>query len=150
MNTVDAAVLLEVESIKCLKARYFRAMDTKDWDLLAFCFTEDLEADFRAGPGMLANGRETYISQLRQILADAVTIHHGHMPEIALLDNGEATGIWAMEDIVILPGLTLQGWGHYHERYRKEEGAWRISHTRLSRLRLIQNGTEVTLDDSLT
>ena len=30
------------------------------------------------------------------LLASAVTVHHGHMPEIALLGPDRATGIWAM------------------------------------------------------
>jgi hypothetical protein len=28
----------------------------------------------------------------------------------------------------------VQAAGHYHERYRVEEGAWRIAETRLTRL----------------
>jgi ketosteroid isomerase-like protein len=133
---------MDVESIKCLKARYFRTMDAKDWSGLADCFTDDLVADFREGPGMLAEGRDNYISQISEILKDAVTVHHGHMPEISLLDGENATGTWAMDDLVQLPGLIIQGWGHYHESYRKENGQWKISRIRLTRLRLLQNGEE--------
>jgi uncharacterized protein (TIGR02246 family) len=132
--------LLDIEAIKRLKARYFRAMDTKEWSELADCFTEDLIADFRQAPGMLAEGRDNYMSQLTEVLQDASTVHHGHMPEVHIVEEGTATGIWAMEDIVEMPGLLLQGWGHYHERYRKEAGEWKISHIRLTRLRLLQNG----------
>ena len=137
--------LLALEDIRALKARYFRAMDTKDWTLLASCFTEDLHADFRAGPGMLVEGREAYMAQISEILKDATTVHQGHMPEITLLDPDNATGVWAMEDLVQLPGISLQGWGHYHERYRREEGVWKIASIRLSRLRLVQNGEEMAL-----
>lgn len=134
--------LLDIESIRALKARYFRAMDSKDWEALTSCFTEDLVADFREAPGMLAQGRDSYMEQLVAVLKDATTVHHGHMPEIEILDSDSAKGIWAMEDFVEFPGLSLQGWGHYHETYRKAEGHWRISHIRLTRLRLIQNGEE--------
>ncbi|MFT4519656.1 MAG: ketosteroid isomerase-like protein [Halioglobus sp.] len=137
--------LIDIESIKALKARYFRGMDTKDWATLASCFTEDLVADFTEAPGMLAEGRDNYVSQISEILKDATTIHHGHMPEIELIDAGTATGLWAMDDIVQLPDLLLQGWGHYHERYRKESGQWKISHIKLTRLRLLQNGEETKL-----
>lgn len=130
--------LLDIESIKSLKARYFRSMDTKDWAGLSDCFSEDLVADFTEAPGMLAEGREAYMSQLMEILKDATTVHHGHMPEIEILDDGNATGIWAMEDIVEMPGLSLQGWGHYHESYRKEGGEWKIATIKLTRLRLNQ------------
>ena len=142
----SSRVLLDIEAIRNLKARYFRAMDTKDWDTLADCFTEDLLADFREGPGMLAQGRDNYMGQISEILADAVTVHHGHMPEIEIIDAENATGIWAMEDLVFLPGLSIQGWGHYHERYRKEGDTWRIAEIKLTRLRLLQNGVEVDLN----
>ena len=137
--------LLALEAIKALKGRYFRAMDTKDWPLLASCFTEDLHADFRAGPGMLVEGRDVYMAQISEILKDATTVHHGHMPEIEIVDDDNAAGVWAMEDLVQLPGIALQGWGHYHERYRREAGSWKIASIRLSRLRLVQNGEEVAL-----
>ena len=135
-------LLLDMESIKSLKGRYFRSMDLKHWGVLAECFTDDLVADFREGPGMFAQGRENYMSQISEILKDASTIHHGHMPEIQIVDEENALGVWAMEDIVKLPGLFLQGWGHYHETYRKEFGVWKISRIKLTRLRLLKNGEE--------
>ncbi|MDX1734251.1 MAG: nuclear transport factor 2 family protein [Halioglobus sp.] len=137
--------LEQIEAIKCLKARYFRCMDSKDWQGLADCFTEDLVADFRAAPGMLSQGRDNYMAALREAVGDAPTVHHGHMPEIELTGADTARGIWAMDDIVELPGLSLRGWGHYHERYRRESGSWRICHIRLTRIRLLINGEEQPL-----
>ena len=64
------------------------------------------------------------------------------MPEIEIQDEENATGIWAMDDVVDMPGLLLQGWGHYHESYRKVKGDWKIARIRLTRLRLLQNGEE--------
>ena len=43
MSAVTNNTLFDVEAIRQLKARYFRSMDMKDWDVLAACFTEDLE-----------------------------------------------------------------------------------------------------------
>ena len=48
--STETQQLLDLEAIKTLKARYFRCMDSKDWDGLESpgkCFTEDLHADFR-------------------------------------------------------------------------------------------------------
>ncbi|MFK7976437.1 MAG: nuclear transport factor 2 family protein [Halioglobus sp.] len=146
--TSDTNSLRDIEAIKRLKARYFRAMDTQQWDELRACFTEDLEADFRDAPGMLSHGRDNYLAELKPILEHSTTIHHGHMPEIVLLGANEATGVWAMDDIVILPDMTLQGWGHYHERYRREAGEWRIAAVKLTRLRLLINGEEQSLGTS--
>ena len=139
--TITTEQLADLEAIKRLKARYFRSMDTKDWEGLAACFTEDLEADFRDAPGMHTHGRDVYLEQLVPILQDAVTVHHGHMPEIAFTGADEATGIWAMDDIVQMPGMHLRGWGHYHERYRREAGVWRICYIRLTRLHSEMSGT---------
>ena len=142
----NAGNLADLESIKALKARYFRSMDSKDWAALAECFTADLHADFRLAPGMLSEGREQYMEDLVAALENATTVHHGHMPEIEFVDENNATGTWAMEDIVDMPGIALRGWGHYHECYRRESGGWRICSIRLTRLRLVINGEVQTLD----
>ena len=38
-----------------------------------------------------------------QLLTPGVTTHHGHMPEITILSDTEAEGIWAMFDYVQIP-----------------------------------------------
>ena len=43
-----AAQLLAMEEIKQLKARYFRFVDTKDWEALSTIFCEDAVFDARA------------------------------------------------------------------------------------------------------
>lgn len=136
----------EIEAIRQLKARYFRLLDTKQWHALQDLFTADLAIAVdqeRARPGQvparteLAQGAAGFVAQLRDMLADRTTVHHGHMPEIALTGPDSATGVWAMEDIVDLAdGTTLHGFGHYHEDYRREAGAWRIARLHLTRLRV--------------
>ena len=143
MDSTD--ILIHTEAIKALKARYFRSMDCKDWTALANCFTHDLVADFRGAPGMLAEGRDEYMLALTKALKDAKTIHHGHMPEIEIHDEERASGLWAMDDIVDMPGISLRGWGHYHETYRCEAGTWKIATIRLTRLRLVINNEEQTI-----
>ncbi len=72
------------------------------------------------------------------MLQTAVTVHHGHMSEIEFTGQNQATGIWSMYDWVDDPekGYAFQGWGHYHERYRKApDGRWQISMFRLTRIR---------------
>ena len=66
---------------------------------------------------------------------DAVTVHQGHMPEIDLTSETTATGIWALNDIIIWSsGMRLDGYGHYHETYEKSDGEWRIKSSKLTRL----------------
>jgi hypothetical protein len=131
--------LLDLEEIKVLKAKYFRTVDTKDWEGLRECFTEDLEADFRGAPGFLTKGRQQFMLAVVDALKDAKTVHHGHMPEIVLEGKDRARAIWAMDDTIEFPGMLLRGWGHYDEEYRRENGQWKISKIRLSRLRLLQS-----------
>jgi hypothetical protein len=46
---------------------------------------------------------ESYVSRLK-------TVNHGHMPEIVLTSQTMATGIWSMEDRVVLPdGREMDG-----------------------------------------
>ena len=42
MNVADAGTLVHVENIKQLKARYFRFVDSKQWDALRDVFTDDV------------------------------------------------------------------------------------------------------------
>jgi hypothetical protein len=130
---------LDIEAIKQLKARYFRMMDTKDWDGLAAVFTSDVEIDMSGEGAAVTHGVEDYLPFLRSNIEDVVTVHHGHMPEIELTSPSTASGIWAMEDHLRWPDgapiAALHGFGHYHETYRKTAEGWRIASMRLTRLR---------------
>lgn len=130
----------DLEAIRALKARYFRLLDTKDWDGFRELFTTDVVMDTRESGGSLDEGVDAFLEMLVPTLEGAVTVHHGHTPEIELTSPTTATGIWAMEDRIRFPegGVvhTLHGWGHYHETYEKVGGGWRIASSRLTRLRL--------------
>lgn len=128
--------LLDIEEIRQLKARYFRFLDTKEWDAFAALFTDDayMEAD-----GVVQEGRAAIRSFLPKVLDGVVTTHHGHTSEITITGRDTATGIWAMFDYLTWPGDVprgLQGYGHYHEQYVREAGAWRIRRLVLTRLRV--------------
>ena len=127
----------DIEAIMRLKARYFRTMDTKDWAGMREVFADDVVVDTTESSGRLVNGADEFIAFLRETLADVVTVHHGHMPEIELTSATSATGIWALQDILRWPnGAELHGYGHYHETYVKIGEGWRIKSTRLTRLRM--------------
>jgi len=125
----------EIEAIRRLKARYFRLMDTKDWDGMREVFTDDVVIDTAEAGGQVARGADDFMAFLREALGDAVTVHQGHMPEIDLTSETTATGIWALNDIIIWSsGMRLDGYGHYHETYEKSDGEWRIKSSKLTRL----------------
>jgi len=44
--------------------------------------------------------------------------------------------VWALQDVVRFgPGITLVGYGHYHETYENIAGQWLIKSSKLTRLR---------------
>jgi hypothetical protein len=137
---MNASDLVEIEAIKQLKARYFRFLDTKQWDAWRELFTEDFQAEIH-GPHPIIHfeNREEMVESNRKILAEVPTVHHGHMPEIELTGLDTARGIWAMMDVVKL-GAGFVGYGHYHEEYRKVGGDWRIARLRLTRLHIEGEG----------
>jgi uncharacterized protein (TIGR02246 family) len=125
----------DLEAIRQLKARYFRTMDTKDWDGMRQVFTADVVMDTTESGGGLVTGADEFLAFLREALDGATTVHQGHMPEIELTSDTTATGVWALNDIVIWPnGMRLDGYGHYHETYVKDPDGWRIASSKLTRL----------------
>lgn len=147
MNDIEK--LLAIEEIKQLKARYFYGYDHKDWDFWRDRVwapdgrLEVTEMDMAVTP------RDTMIAWVAAQSADQVTVHHGHTPIIEFVSDTEATGIWAMEDLLwrSLENPNhgdvhfIHGWGHYHERYVKLDVGWRICSTRLTRLRTEYHST---------
>jgi hypothetical protein len=134
--------LQAIEDIRMLKARYFRLMDTKQWDELAAVFTPDLQVIAPDGQVWLSGGA-AFAASLRNSLEHSVSVHQGFAPEIEIINAENAKGIWAMQDVIEWQkGHPREGWksiigrGHYHETYRRTDGIWRIATLRLTRLRL--------------
>ncbi len=142
--------LAALEDIKQLKARYWRAVDTKDHDLLRNVFADDAEIDMRsqqldpvAAAAQPLPSPDDFVKHSLSMLEGVRSIHHGHMPDIGFTSDTEATGFWPMEDnlwvdgeAAKLPFKHLQGFGFYHDRYRKTEKGWRICFTTLERVQV--------------
>jgi len=149
--------LQAIEEIKLLKARYFRCLDTKDWEGYAAVFSEDATFDMRTGATVdpddgspeaerstrfVLEGCNAIADAVRDEVGDTNTVHHGHCHEIWVDSPDEARGIIAMVDKITDSRTgehVLEGFGHYHETYRRDGGVWRISHLRLSRLKVFAN-----------
>jgi SnoaL-like domain len=141
-----AEQLLELEALRQLKSRYFRLLDTKQWDDMRLQFTDDCVYEGTSAPFPDA---DAFIAAMKVNHARTRTVHHGHMPELVLQSDTTARGIWAMTDYVTWDGpspLTRStiredqwgflGFGYYQEEYRKEDGLWKIARLRLTRLRV--------------
>jgi SnoaL-like domain len=136
---MDAAGdMLEIESIKQLKARYCRYLDTKNWSAWRAIFTDDFVSDTVEAGGQIIVGADEFVAYIRKTLGKPTqpTVHQVHAPEIELISATTARGVWALEDVVRLaPGVNLKGYGHYHETYEMIDGKWYIKTSKLTRLR---------------
>ena len=129
---------MELKQLEYLKARYCRFLDCKDWGAWRSLFADDFYSDTTASGGPKIHGADEFVSFVKKTLKPQYrkTVHQVHTPELTFTSETHATGIWALEDFVrFLPGLSLRGYGHYHETYEKVEGQWLIKTSRLTRLR---------------
>ena len=134
----SAAALLAIESIKQLKARYCRYLDAKDWAAWRSIFTDDFVSDTAEAGGKLIVGADDFVAFTRNNIErrSQATAHQVHAPEIELTSATTAHGVWALQDVVRFgPGVTLVGYGHYHETYENIAGKWLIKSSKLTRLR---------------
>ena len=124
--------LATIEEIKQLKARYFRALDSKDWPLMKRCLAQECIAKYDGGKYSF-EGREGIVEFFSSYMDNPklIFMHHGHHPEITLADDTHASGIWYLQDIVISleNNTTLRGAGFYHDEYIKRDGQWLICAT---------------------
>lgn len=142
MDPIDK--LLAIEEIKQLKSRYFYGFDHKDWDMWREQVWAPDGALIVPEADMRVEGIENILEWVIAQAADQVSVHHGHMPDIEILSETEAKGVWAMEDRLyrstgnpLADGTHyLHGFGHYRETYVKLDMGWRIKTTQLTRLRV--------------
>lgn len=107
-----AQFLYDIEMIKQTKARYFRFLDGKQWSDWRTCFTDDMHFYLGQDPKPVTSSGDEFVAYVSKLLADTVTVHQGHMPEVELTSDTTATGIWAMFDWVDRksdPETSMQG-----------------------------------------
>jgi SnoaL-like domain len=143
MSGKDVRAADELEALRQLKARYCRFLDTKDVESRRGVFTTDVVvkldmavsvggADAMTAPPL--EGIDNFVPMVMGGLENVATMHHCHTPELTLTSATTATGIWAMEDLLIFgDGRELHGAGHYHETCEKQDGSWRIKSLHLTR-----------------
>ena len=134
MSSYDhVSYLTDVTAIEQLKYRYMRALDTKHWDDFADTFTEDVVGDYGSSMGEKHHftNRADLVEYMRSSLpSNVITEHRVTHPEIEV-DGDEATGVWYLQDKVIVAefDFLLIGAGFYRDKYRRTADGWRISET---------------------
>lgn len=124
--------LHELEAVKRLKYKYLRCLDQKRWDEIATCFTADATCSYGGGKYAFS-GRDAIVDFLRKAMGapSFLSSHRVHHPEIEFTSDTTATGIWALEDVVIetRAQLTIRGAAFYRDEYVKQDGVWLIRST---------------------
>lgn len=133
----ELQALLDIEQIKQLKYRYFRFLDSKHFTELVELMTEDATTAYDNGRHSF-QGRDAIYKFLDESMTtpDSLTAHQGHHPEITLVDDNHATGIWHFEDTVhrLDYRVLVFGAGIYWDEYVKVDGEWKFAHTGYERL----------------
>jgi hypothetical protein len=124
--------LVEIHRIQRLKYRYVRGLDQKLFDDVEACFTPDATASYGGG-AYVFESRDGIMEFLRSAMGSTTMLssHRVGQPEIELVGPDEATGTWALDDVVLMTdlGITVRGAAFYDDRYVKVGGEWRIKHT---------------------
>lgn len=123
----------DLEAIKRVKYRYLRALDTKHWADFADTLTEDVVGDYGSSLGQEHHftNRNTLVEYMRTAMPEnVITEHRVTHPEITV-DGDEASGIWYLQDRVIVAefDFMLIGAAFYHDEYVKTPDGWKISKT---------------------
>ena len=130
--------LVEIRAIEQLKYRYLRHLDLKQFDELEQLLLPEATASYGGGTHSF-EGREAIGRFLRASMGTPMmlTSHKCHHPEITLTaDRTEATGTWALDDVVIQQehNVTIRGAAFYYDTYRKVNGGWLIAVTGYKRV----------------
>ncbi|QJB31631.1 nuclear transport factor 2 family protein [Chitinophaga oryzae] len=154
MRTISTDTLQIKDSIRELMARYVRHADEKDWEALASLFTPDgtftpLNVEGKALVKM--EGRQQIAETIRRSVGTATAIHHLFSYEIDVPGEGQAKGVFSMEDYLLRPDTeplppaanghipafrSLHGYGHYHGDYELRDGVWYIKKLIQTRIKL--------------
>jgi hypothetical protein len=130
--------LEDIESIKMLKHRYMRMLDSGDSDGLRDCFVPEATIRYEGGSYLYEAGdREEIIGLLSQMQNNQyVGMHLALMPEIVVHDEATAEGRWYMVDwaVNMASNRETQGSALYQDRYIRRDGTWKILHSGYVRL----------------
>ncbi|MFF0814165.1 nuclear transport factor 2 family protein [Rhodococcus sp. NPDC003318] len=148
--------LEQIEAIKALKHRYWRACDAKDPTTFRACFVRrGASIDYgRLGAFEDADPMAEIFTRVALHTVDGrhvvYDMHHGMHPEITVTGPGTATGRWTLRfrQVNLLDNTEKLMTGEYDDEYVLEDGAWRMSKCHFTEtwamIRPLPEGTTVT------
>ena len=121
--------------IKELKSKYFRALDTKNWDELETTMTPNISTAYSNGK-LVFHGPKEITNYFKESMPHTeITLHQGHNPVIWFESDTVAYGKWYLQDNLIFAegnpycGTQIQGSAIYTDKYVKVDGQWLIEDT---------------------
>ena len=122
------AIIEDTEAIKRLKYRYWRHIDLKQWDDLATLFVADASVSYGK---YQFEGADAIVRFLRESLGretGAVTIHHGHHPEIDITGPTTARSTWALYNYMFneKQNRGIRIGAYYSDEHAKVGGTWKF------------------------
>ena len=143
--------LEDIEAIRQLKHRYWRACDRQKPDDVRDCFLPEGAVVDYENVGRFED-RESFVDLYRRLgCRDAmIDIHHGQNPEIELTGPDTARGVWDVYyyGIDLDAHTATQLAGYYHDEYVRQDGRWWIAETRFFRSSFVMS--EVSTEGETT
>lgn len=121
--------LEDIEEIRYLQAKYQRCLDSRDFDGLAECFSEDAVSSY-GNNTMSYQGRENILNFLMSVMSVSMpSAHLIHGGEIDWISPDFAKAKWYLEDHLLHKKflVKLNGTAIYHCEYKKINNKWKIS-----------------------
>jgi len=136
----------DIELIRRLKYRYVRLLDTGQIEAMRDLFTEDATALYVGGTFRFEiESRDAILKFfLDSFTFDAISHHQVNHPEIDILSDTTAEGIWYLSDyyVDLNTKKATNGAALYHDTYEKVGGDWKIKHTGYERIYEVVNQLE--------
>ena len=131
-------ILRDIEEIKRLKHAYFRCIDTVNLEELKRLTHPEVTTCYVGGSYRieLKNQAEFIEMIASSFHAECSCRHNAHHPEIEILSDTEATGIWYLhDDLYNFQSMTRpEGTALYRDRYLKVDGRWVVKHQSYERV----------------
>lgn len=123
--------LEDINAIKELKARYLRACDRKQPEVMRQCFIEK-GAVIEAENFPSFNDREGWVQVFTELAVNnpsVMDMHHGQNPQITLTGQDTATGVWDLNfcQVNVKERTVVNLAGEYRDEYARENGRWVMS-----------------------
>jgi uncharacterized protein (TIGR02246 family) len=119
-------------AVQDVMSRYATGVDTRDLDLYATCFADDVVAT-GFGPDTI-NGREAWVGYVRNALERFGATQHLMGNQVVELDGDTAkmkTYVQATHVLAAEPKKTLTLWATYDQELVRDGDRWRIKKHRL-------------------